>query len=350
LNPDAADGRRRVLICEDSSTYAEGLRCVLEQGHEIEVVAVSPSAEEAIAALHRLKPDLVTMDLELPGMSGLEAVERIMATDPTPILVLSAHVGPRSANAAAALAAGALDAMHKESIDLRDPEGADSAALRRRVKVLSGVRVIRHPRARLTGRLDAKAPSERSASVIGLCASTGGPQALAAILQALPATFAIPILVVQHIAAGFTEGLVRWLEDSIPLPVRAAERGIRPGAGVWVAPEEADLLLGPRRRLVLDDSTPPGTHRPSADALLTSLAANAGREAVAVVLTGMGRDGAAGVEAVRTAGGLTIAQDEATSVVWGMPGAIAQAGLCHAVLLLPRIAPKLLELLRTART
>jgi len=317
---------RRVLICDDSPTYAQGLRRVLEEDDEIEVVGVFPTAEEAIAALRRLTPDLVTMDLELPGMSGLEAVEQIMATDPTPILVLSAHVGPRSANAAAALAAGALDAMHKESIDLRDPAGADAAALRRRVQVLSGVRVIRHPRGRLAGRLDDTAPAERAASVIGVCASTGGPQALAAILQTLPETFAIPILVVQHIAAGFTEGLVRWLGDSIPLPVRAAEHGMRPSTGVWVAPEGADLLLGPTGVLVLDDSTAPGPHRPSADALLTSLAANAGRDAVAVVLTGMGRDGAAGVQAVRATGGLTIAQDEATSTVFGMPRAAIEGG------------------------
>jgi two-component system chemotaxis response regulator CheB len=286
------------------------------------------------------------MDLELPGMSGLEAVELIMGLEPVPILVLSAHVGPRSHQAAAALAAGALDALHKEALDLENPGGASAAALRRRVKLLSGVRVIRHPRARLAAHR--AAPAQRTASVIGICASTGGPHALGTILESLPETFAIPILVVQHITPGFTEGLVRWLEESIPLPVRTAEQGLKAHSGVWVAPENADLLLGPAGGLVLDRSTEPALHRPSADALLTSLAVAAGPESVAVVLTGMGRDGAEGVEAVRAAGGLTIAQDEETSTVFGMPKAALERG-AELALPLPDIAGHLLKL-RPLRT
>jgi two-component system, chemotaxis family, protein-glutamate methylesterase/glutaminase len=338
---------RRVLICEDSRTYAEALRRALEHGGELEVVGVFSTAEEAIAAVPQLKPDLVTMDLELPGMSGLAAVEQIMGTSPAPILVLSAYVGARSESAAAALAAGALDAVHKEGLDLRDPAGADAAALRRRVKILSGVRVIRHPRARLAEHFTDATVADRAASVIGICASTGGPHALAAILGALPATFRIPILVVQHISAGFTEGLVRWLDDAIPLPVRTAERGVKPDAGVWVAPEDADLLLDPAGKMTLDDSKEPALHRPSADALLTSLASSAGRNAVAVVLTGMGRDGAVGVGAIHAAGGLTIAQDEETSTVFGMPKAALEGGV-DLVLPLDQIAGHLLRL-RPAR-
>src|SRR5262249_38057938 len=136
LNKDAEGAQRRVLICEDSSTYAEALRRALEYDGDIEVVGVFGTAEGAIDAIPELRPHLVTMDIELPGMSGLEAVEQIMGARPVPILVLSAHVGPRSNSAAAALAAGALDAVHKDGLDLRDPGGPEAAALRRRVKVL----------------------------------------------------------------------------------------------------------------------------------------------------------------------------------------------------------------------
>jgi len=345
LSSAAGSGRRRVLICEDSRTYAEALRRALGHEGQIEVVGVFPTAEEALAALPRLRPDLVTMDLELPGMSGLEAVEQIMGANPVPILVLSAHVGPRSASAAAALAAGALDAVHKEALDLRDPGGPAAAALRRRVKILCGVRVIRHPRARLAAEIHHSDRTERAASVIGICASTGGPHALATILQSLPEAFAIPILVVQHITQGFTEGLVRWLADSIPLAVRMGQHGVTPAPGVWVAPEGSDLLLEPSGRLALDRSTEPALPRPSADALLKSLAASVGRNAVAVVLTGMGRDGGAGVEAVRAAGGLTIAQDEETSTVFGMPKAALEGG-AELILPLPDIAAHLLRLRR----
>ncbi len=179
------DGRRHVLVCEDSRTYAEGLRRALEQGGDIEVVGVFERAEDAIAAIPQLHPDLVTMDIELPGISGLQAVEQIMGSHPVPILVLSAHVGSRSENAAAALAAGALDAVHKQALDLTEPEGSSGAALRHRVKILSRVRVIRHPRARLAAHLPA-AEGTRTAAAIGICASTGGPHALSTVLQSLP--------------------------------------------------------------------------------------------------------------------------------------------------------------------
>jgi len=339
------NGRRHVLVCEDSSTYAEALTRALEHDGEIEVVGVYGRAEEAIAALPTLHPDLVTMDLELPGISGLEAVERIMASSPVPILVLSAHVGPESANVAAALAAGALEALHKETLQLSEPGGQSAAGLRRRVKLLSGVRVIRHPRSKIALPPRRSADGARTASVIGICASTGGPNALATVLRAMPRSFPVPILVVQHISAGFTDGLIRWLDGVVPLPVRRAEEGAEPAPGVWVAPEGAHLVLHPSGRLGLDRSHGKGVHRPSADILLTSLAESAGPDAVAVVLTGMGRDGSEGVAAVRRAGGLTIAQDAETSVVFGMPKAAAERGAEH-VLSIDEVAPFLLRLRR----
>lgn len=316
----------RVLICEDSRSYAAALRRVLERDGQIEVAAVCETAEEAIAALPRVQPDLVTMDIELPGMDGLQAVEEIMGERPLPILVLSAHVGHGSGKAGAALAAGALDAVAKDDLDLRDPAGAGAAAFRHRVLVLSRARVIRHLRGRV--RLPRRVvPGTRPAAVIGICGSTGGPQALARVLAELPASYPVPLLVVQHIAAGFTAGLVRWLDQAVPLPVRAAAGGEPAAAGVWIAPDGAHLLLTAGGRLGLDQHTVAGVHRPSADVLLSSIARVAGRAAVAIVLSGMGRDGAEGVAAVRQRGGLTIAQDEASSAVYGMPRAAAEQGV-----------------------
>ena len=316
----------RVLICEDSRTYAAALARVLTHDGDIEVVGVFETAEKAIAAVPRLKPNLVTMDVELPGMSGLEAVEQLMGTQPLPILVLSSHTARGSSAAAAALAAGALDAIPKDELDLREPGSVAARAFRHRAKLLSGARVIRHPRARLDRRKPSPTAFTRSAAVIGICASTGGPPALAAVLGSLPATFPIPILVVQHIAAGFTDGLTSWLQKTVPLPVRLATAGDRLGPGVLIAPDGAHLLLESDGRLGLDSESVDGHHRPSADLLLRSLAATARDLAVAVVLTGMGRDGAEGLGAVRAAGGLTIAQDEATSAIYGMPRAAVEKG------------------------
>lgn len=316
----------RVLVCEDSRAYAAALRRVLEYDGDIAVEAVCATAEEAVAALPRIEPDLVTMDLELPGMDGLEAVGEIMGFRPLPILVLSAYVGPRSDKAAAALAAGAIDALAKDDLDLRDPAGAAGAAFRHRVKVLSRAHVIGHPRARLGARPRLLRLARRT-SVIGVCASAGGPQMLLCLLGALPADYPIPILIVQHIAAGFTEGLVRWLDQAVPLPVGVAEPGAAAAPGAWLAPEGAHLTLDVTGRLALDRHTVAGPHRPSGDVLLSSIAAAAGAGGVAVILSGMGADGAAGAAAVRRGGGLVIAQDEQSSAVFGMPKAAIDLGV-----------------------
>jgi two-component system chemotaxis response regulator CheB len=317
----------RVLVCEDSRAYAAALRRTLEYDGDIEVLAVCGTAEEAIAALPRVEPDLVTMDVELPGMNGLDAVAEIMSSRPVPILVLSAYVGHASDKAAAALAAGALDVLAKDDLDLRDPAGTAAAAFRHRVKVLGRTRVIRHPLARLTGKAGTGVPGRR-ASVVGVCASLGGPQLLMFLLKALPADYPIPILIVQHIAAGFTEGLARWLDQAAAIPVSLAEPGMPAvGPGAWLAPDGAHLALTGTRRLALDQHTVAGHHRPSGDVLLGSIAEAAGRTGVAVVLSGIGSDGAAGAAAVRRRGGLAIAQDEESSVVFGMPKAAIDLGV-----------------------
>jgi two-component system, chemotaxis family, protein-glutamate methylesterase/glutaminase len=317
----------RVLVCDDSRAYAGALQRVLEYEGDIEVLAVCGSAEDAIAALPRLEPDLVTMDVELPGMGGLDAVGEIMSSRPLPILVLSAYVGYASEKTAAALAAGALDALDKDDLDLRDPAGTAAAALRRRIKVLSQARVIRHPLARLAAKPHNLADGRR-VSVVGVCASLGGPQLLMFLLKALPAGYPIPLLIVQHIASGFTEGLARWLDEAAEIPVRVAEPGtLAAGPGAWLAPDGAHLTITRAGMMMLDRHTVAGRHRPSGDVLLSGIAAAAGRTGAGVVLSGIGRDGAAGAAAVRRSGGLAIAQDEGSSAVFGMPKAAIELGV-----------------------
>ncbi|HKG39246.1 MAG TPA: CheB methylesterase domain-containing protein [Conexibacter sp.] len=172
----------------------------------------------------------------------------------------------------------------------------------------------------------ASGASARRPEVIGVCASTGGPAVLAQLLGALPVDFPLPLLVVQHIASGFVDGLVRMLDDAIALPVATARDDAPLRPGVWLAPDDAHLTLTRSRRIALDRTTVRGRHRPSADLLLESLAEVLGAAAVAVVLTGMGRDGAAGAAAVQGRGGLVLAQDEASSAIYGMPRAAVQAG------------------------
>jgi two-component system chemotaxis response regulator CheB len=319
--------RPRVVICEDSRTYAAALQRVIEHDGALDVVAVSRSAEEALATIARLSPDLVTMDIELPGMSGLDAVERIMSVAPVPILVLSGRLGGDSQVSASALAAGALDAMPKCSVDLLDPGGADACAFRRRLRMLSDTRVIRHARGGGSRAAERVGGGSRFARAIGVCSSMGGPHALLELLGSLPGSFAIPILVAQHITVGFGEGLAHWLDASVELPVRIAQAGESVGRGVSIAPDDAHMLLDQHGRIELRPGSPADRTVPSGDVLLHSLVAAHGRDVVSVVLTGMGRDGALGTAAVRAAGGFTIAQDEATSAIYGMPRAAAEQGV-----------------------
>jgi two-component system, chemotaxis family, protein-glutamate methylesterase/glutaminase len=336
------NGHPRVLVCEGSLPRAHALRRLLEHDGLIDVVAVCTTADHALRAVPDLTPDLVMMDAELPASAGLAAIGEIMSTQPVPILLMSDRIGFER-HAAAAIGAGALEAFAKDDVELSLPEAPEAVAFRRRVVLLANVPVINHPGARLAPLLGDRRPAESLATVVGICASTGGPHALRDVLSALPASFPLPVLVVQHMTAGFTQSLVRWLDDAVELPVRLAADGTPATAGVWVARDGSHLVLDAHRRLRLDTEAGAGAHCPSGDVLLRSLAAHEGAGAVAVILSGMGSDGAAGLEAVAAAGGATIAQDEATSAIYGMPKAAAERG-AKLVLPLDRIGPALARL------
>jgi two-component system chemotaxis response regulator CheB len=319
---------RRVLICEDSVAYATGLARFLEHDEEIEVVGIAPTGEQAIADVERLQPSLLTLDMQLPGMDGLEVVKKLMESHPLPIAILSSKVARGSERAVEALAAGALEVLAKDMLRLDRPDDVWAQAMRSRLKRLSSMRVGRPPARRAAGPAKSPTPAgadSRSARAIGIGASTGGPPVLDAILAGLPADFPVPVLVVQHMAPGFIEGFAHWLDHKLAIDVRIAAADEPAAPGVWFAPDGAHLLLTGSMRFALAEE-PEGPHRPSVDALLGSLGEAAGSEAVGVVLTGMGSDGAAGAAAIRRAGGLLIAQDEASSVVYGMPRAVAEEG------------------------
>ncbi len=333
----------RIAVCEDSPSFSKTLRAFLERDDELEVVGSYETGEELVAALDGLGADLVTMDLELPGMGGLRTIEVIMRERPVPILVLSSHVGERAEPAAAALAAGALEAAHKQAMGITRPDGTVAMALRSRIKLLADLK----PKIRVGGHdlgPDPDRALDRKAPAVAMGASVGGPAALLAVLESLPADYSPPVVVVQHIAAGFIEAMAKWLDQRVALPVRLAEDGARADSGVWFAADDAHLLLDPTMHFSLDREPGFDIHRPSLDALFASVADAAGAEAVGVVLTGMGRDGAKGVAAIRAAGGRVIAQDEGTSDVYGMPGAAVEAG-ARMILPLDEIGP----VLRTLR-
>jgi two-component system chemotaxis response regulator CheB len=354
-----------VVVVDDSAVQRRFVRTAVEADPSFTVVGEARNGKEAVALVARLRPAAVLMDLDLPVMSGIEAIERIMAASPTPILVYSAHVdGEQSANALEALAAGAVDVLAKPSPD--DPGTLEEYAdqIRRRLRVAARIRVITHPRGRLrasspppSSRLSLTVPAPRAdaqlrpgVKLIALGASTGGPQALLAVLKELPVDLEQAVLVVQHMAEGFIPGLAAWLDQLVPLPVVVGGSGKRllPGT-VTIAPSGGNLLVQDDRLRVLCTAPEAGQfHVPGIDQCFTSIAEALGPDAVGVLLTGMGRDGAAGLKAMRSRGAATLGQDEATSTVYGMPQAAFALGAVERQLPVREIAPAVLELVGRA--
>jgi two-component system chemotaxis response regulator CheB len=304
-----------VVLVEDSIIERRFLRAAITADPGLCVVGEARTGRDAIALIERLRPSAVVLDLELPGTAAIEIIERIMASVPTPILVCSTEVD--AARAAAALAAGAIDVVARPTA--RDADRASYAeALRRGVRVASRVRVITHPRGRLrtrsvglfatgTSSVTARARAEGTVDLVAIGASTGGPQALAHLLGALPADFTPAVVVVQHMADGFIEGLATWLDGLCALPVGVATSGIRlqPGT-VAIAPSARNLVVNDHLRISIEQ--PPATqfNVPGVDATFESVARTVGPRAIGVLLTGMGRDGAVGLKAMRDAGSITI--------------------------------------------
>ena len=346
----------RVMIVEDSAVTRELLRHIVGRDPRLEVAAAVESAEEALRILENVSPDVISMDIRLPGMDGMEATKLIMTQRPTPIVVIAASVVSEDLNISInALRAGALSVMEK-------PVGVtnadyDSVAERicTQLAIMSQVKLVRQrpmkeyarpavqsAAATGSGSKITRAVNSRM-KMLGIVASTGGPSAVLNLLCGLGGQFPLPILVVQHITSGFLEGFVAWLATNCPLKVVAARGGEVPMPGtVYVAPSERHLCIE-GAQLKLTATPPVSFQRPSGTVLLQSMASNLGRRGMGVVLTGMGDDGAQGLLEMRQAGGYTFAEDESTAVVYGMPAVAFQLGAVCESLPLTMIAARISE-------
>lgn len=344
----------RVLIVDDSPTARGLLAGILGSDPDIEIIGEATSGTEAVRETRELKPDLVTMDVRMPHMDGYEATKEIMIHSPTPIVIVTASLSARDVAATMrALEAGALTVIEKP-VGSGSPRFDEQARqLIATVKAMADVKVVRHHRTgprtnvgRPPSAEGGQATKTRRVRIIAITASTGGPAALSNILSQLPANLSVPIVIVQHISPGFTAGLAAWLATTCKRDVRVACEGepLMPGA-VYFAPEGRHLGVRGRTSLTLSDEPPIGGFRPAGTFLFESVAQSFGSDMAAVILTGMGDDGVQGLCAVRTAGGAVIAQDEATSVVFGMPGVAIANGLVDDVLPIESIAGRLKELI-----
>ncbi len=344
----------RVFLVEDSPIALQILKSTLAASPDLEVVGTAQNGKDALVEICRLKPDVVCTDLYMKGMDGLELTRQVLAQSPCPILVISVAVGEGNEQTVfQLLQAGAVDVFPKPASGLASDYLKDD--LIQKVKVLSGVKVFTRPikPAPLPSIGGIKSLSAEKLQgdhhIIGIGASTGGPQAVFKILSQLPATFPLPILCTQHISEGFLEGLVSWMDQECGLKIKVADAGesVQPGT-VYYAPERFNLEIDRRGKLIHSAAVPTEHHCPSINCMLRSLALNYGSQATGILLTGMGNDGADGMSFINQVGGLTIAQDETSSVVFGMPKEAIALGAIQTVLPIGEIADVLLKLVPTA--
>lgn len=345
----------KVLIAEDSPVVREFLVHILSSDPDIRVVGTANNGEEALDAVKRYRPDVITMDIHMPKMDGLEATRRIMETDPTPIVIVSGSTDPHDvAMTFRAMEAGALAVLGRPA-GIGHPDHETTASeLVQTVKLMAEVRVVRRwPQTRrepvlqpaalaLPGK-PARVPDE--IKVVAMGASTGGPPVLQMILAMLPRDFPLPVLIVQHMASGFVTSFVEWLAQSSSLPVHVAMHGeyLVPGH-VYVAPDECQMKVAHGGTIVLTQDEPENGLRPSVSYLFRSLAAVYGGDAVAGLLTGMGRDGAEELRLLKEKGAVTFAQDKDSSVVHGMPGEAIRLNAATFILAPDKIAAVLMSL------
>lgn len=343
--------RIKVLIVEDSPVARELLKELLLSDENIEIAGEVGNGLEAIEFIKKERPDVVTMDIVMPKMDGFRATREIMESTPVPTIIVSASFVPEEVeNTWKAMEAGAVAILEKPRYsDLTSPERR--AAFVNTIKIMSQVKVVRRWKKRdkitpVPVPRPAPAPiASTKPAVIAIGASTGGPQTLLEVLKPLPANFSIPILVVQHITPGFTKGFANWLNNSISLNVKIAENAESIAAGtVYIAPDEAHMILDAKGRIATDKREARNGVRPSVSALFNSLAQNYGRRAVGIILTGMGRDGAAELKLMLEQGAVTIAQDEESSIIFGMPKEAINLGAAKHVMKPGQIAQFLINL------
>ena len=366
-----AKGPIRVFLVDDSPLALVMLKRMLATSPDIEVVGTARNGREALAMFERTKPEVICTDYLMPDMDGLALIQETMNVFPRPILVISSTIDPVERHKAfPLLAAGAVDVFAKPTADM--PFEQSAAELVRKIKLLSGIKVIsrRVPmnaanaissgvvvsRAPFPARTPDAAPrplpppvlQPRKANLIRIVAvgaSTGGPQVLQTIFTGLPANFPCPVVCVQHISHGFLSGLIDWLASQCQVRVKIADNGevAKPGT-VYFPQENTHLEMDSQGRLIYALTPPVDGHKPSVTATFESVARHYRHSALGVLLTGMGSDGASGLESIMRAGGTTMAQDEASCVVFGMPKQAIQRGAAHFVLPPDEITRSLIRL------
>ncbi len=338
----------RVLVVEDSFSQRELLVRLLTASGAFVVVGVANNGRQAVQETLRLRPDIIAMDIHLPVMDGYEATREIMRRCPTPIVLISASASEKKS--IDALAAGALTVIRKPGGHHTDP--ADSETFLKTLRIMAGVRVVTRfaPRVHPPALPDPVNPTLSAlpaggVQVVAIAASTGGPAAVQTTLSGLGRHFPLPVLLVQHIARDFTPALQDWLQRTTSLPIRIAIHGERLAPGhVYLPPDGFHLLAGRRGLIALRPAHADDRYCPSADLLFQSVARAYGAHAIGVILTGMGDDGARGLRELRERGAVTIAQDEASCVVYGMPRSAVEAGAVVHVAALDQIAQHILAL------
>ena len=345
----------KVLIVEDSQVVREFLTYVLSSDPDIQVIGTASNGEEAIKMISDKSPDVVTMDINMPKMDGFEATRIIMETTPTPIVIVSASWDPKEVQKTfRAMEAGALAAVRKP-VGVAHPDYKDQAKeLIQTVKLMSEVKVVRrHSRIKhgkgISAGLAVKdlIPLTTDVKIVAIGASTGGPPVIETILSRLSKDSCAPLLIVQHIAPGFVQGFADWLANSCRIPVKIATRHEFPLPGhAYIAPDGVHMGMDTSGRIVFEGSEPENGLRPAVSYLFRSVANVFGKNIVGVLLTGMGKDGAKELKMMKEKGAITIAQDEESCVVYGMPGEAVNLNAATYVLSPPKIAELLSGLLK----
>ena len=371
----------KVLLVEDSPVALNILQRLLKSCPEIAVVGTASNGKEALGLIPKLNPEVICTDFTMKGMDGLELTQQVMAKYPRPILVISNSVQKYDTkNVFKLLQAGALDVFPKPKTGRESDYGKVKEQLLDKIKVISGVSVFTKPlRQTVASSINTKLSSTQTVStsqaikkiseqekgntiaylkatqdiapfpvkVVAIGVSTGGPRALNQVISPLPKNFPVPIICTQHISPGFLEGLVNWLDGESQLRIKIAQKGEYPRPGtVYFAPENSHLQLTSQGQFIHTSTEPVDGHCPSATVMFQSVAKFYGRKSLGILLTGMGRDGATGMKAIAEIGGMTIAQDEKSCIVFGMPKAAIEIGAAKHILPLQKIAPLLTKIQR----
>lgn len=335
-----------VLAFGDNALERARTIAALNCEKEIKVIGEGKNSTSSLEMVQRLKPDIIIMDIDFPGMNALEAIEQIMAFSPVPILVITK--GEDAKLAFAALSQGALEVIPGFSLEKKN-----IVELVSKIKLLSKVKVITHVRGKRykkeTAAVQKQASKQKQFNkVIAIASSTGGPKALSVLLSTLPKDLSCPVVIAQHITNGFVPGLVEWLSSISKLNVKEGkDREVIAAGTVYISPADRHMKINSRKKIVFIEKKQRDIYCPSCDILLSSVADVFQADSIGIILTGMGSDGVSGMEKIKEAGGVTIAQDEASSVIFGMPKVAIGKKCIHKILPLKKISNEITCLLNT---